>query len=101
MISAWRAAFNASDAFFGFVQLSTWCGHGLAVPEMRDAQLAALALQKVGYATNADHGAGCNIHPPPKQFCGERLGDSARALQYGQKVAWRSPTYAGATRQGE
>ena len=22
---------------------------------------------QVGYATNADHGAGCNIHPPPKQ----------------------------------
>ena len=30
-------------------------------------KLAALALPNVGYATNADHGAGCNIHPPGKQ----------------------------------
>jgi hypothetical protein len=29
--------------------------------------MEALKLQKVGYGTNADHGAGCNIHPPPKQ----------------------------------
>ena len=27
----------------------------------------ARAVPQVGYATNADHGAGCNIHPPPKQ----------------------------------
>jgi len=101
MIKQWRAAFKHPEAYFGFVQLSTWCGRPVAIAAMREAQMAALALPKVGYATNADHGAGCNIHPPPKQFCGERLGDSARALQYGQKVAWRSPTYAGATRQGE
>jgi hypothetical protein len=30
-----------------------------AVPEMRQAQLAALALPRVGFAVNADHGAGC------------------------------------------
>merc|ERR1712232_787537 len=64
---------------------------------MRDAQLAALSLPKVGYATNADHGAACNIHPPPKQYCGKRLGDSALALQYGKPVAWRSPSFASAT----
>jgi len=96
MISAWRQAFRNSDAFFGFVQLSTWCNPGLGVPEMRDAQLAALKLKKVGYATNADHGRGCNIHPPEKQYVGARLGDAALAIEYGQDILWRSPSYDGA-----
>merc|ERR1719482_1409401 len=100
MIKQWREAFKHPDAYFGFVQLSTWCAGPLSIAAMRAAQMAALTLPKVGYSTNADHGAGCNIHPPPKQFCAERLGDSARALVYGQPVAWRSPTYASAATQG-
>ena len=54
---------------------------------------AVMALQKVGYATNADHCDGCNIHPPSKQFCAERLAVSALALQYGKQVRWRSPSF--------
>lgn len=97
MIRAWRKAMEVPDAYFGFVQLSTWCA-GVGVAEIREAQMAALNLPgKVGYATNADHGAGCNIHPPLKQPCGMRLGNSALALNYGRDVAWRSPSYAGAT----
>ena len=98
MITAWRDAFKAPTSFFGFIQLSTWCALPPAsLPQMRQAQMAALALPNVGYATNADHGQGCNIHPPSKQYCGERLARSALALQYGQPVAWRSPTYKSAT----
>lgn len=59
-----------------------------------DGQMAALALPKVGYATNADHGAGCNIHPPPKQYCARRLAKSAMALAYDQQVPWKSPSFA-------
>ena len=88
---------NSSPLYFGFVQLSTWCPeHPVAVAELREAQMAALSpsSRKIGYATNADHGAGCNVHPPDKQYCGARLGDSALALQYGQDdVAWKSPSY--------
>jgi len=48
----------------------------------------------IGYATNADYGAGCNIHPPSKQYCGKRLGRSALALHYGQSnIHWKSPSY--------
>ena len=66
MIGQWRQAFARPDAYFGFVQLSTWCGNGELIAEMRTVgQMAALALPKVGYATNADHGAGCNIREPP------------------------------------
>lgn len=97
MISEWRKHFKAPSAYFGFIQLSTWCKDPQAIPEMREAQMAALKLSKVGYATNADHGAGCNIHPPPKQFCGARLGNSALSLQYNKKIAWKSPSYVSAS----
>jgi sialate O-acetylesterase len=99
MIQEWRNAFQTSpDAYFGFVQLSTWCPpNPLAVPELREAQMAALLLGvsgKVGYATNADYGAGCNIHPPTKQPCGIRLGNSALALHYNKTdIQWKSPSY--------
>ena len=77
------------------LQLSTWCGDGALIAEMRSlGQMAAMALPKVGYATNADHGAGCNIHPPPKQWCAKRLAASAMALAYGRRVAWRSPSFS-------
>ena len=100
MIQSWRALFNAPAAYFGFVQLSTWCVAGDAIPLMRSAQMAAVATQGAGYAVNADHGAGCNIHPPQKQNCGRRLANSALALQYKQPVAWRSPAYAAAAPGG-
>jgi len=96
MITAWRTLFKVPNAYFGFVQLSTWCNWGEGVAQMREAQMAALSLPNVGYATNADHGAGCNIHPPAKQYVGERLGDSALAIQYGRSLAWKSPSYVSA-----
>jgi len=98
MISAWRSAFGNTSAYFGFIQLSTYCRlhRVLSIPEMREAQMKALELDMVGYATNADHGDGCNIHPPAKQFCGKRLGTSALALLYGVKLPWRSPSFVSA-----
>jgi sialate O-acetylesterase len=104
LIENWRQAFNQSDAFFGFIQLSTWCFGGPAdspydinaIPYMRDAQMVAAALPNVGWATNADNGDGCNIHPPAKQACAKRLANSALTVQYGKAQAWRSPTYESA-----
>lgn len=94
MIQQWRSAFQQPAAYFGFVQLSTWCGNGELIAEMRTlGQMPALRLPKVGYATNADHGAGCNIHPPPKQFCAKRLANSALALEYGKAIQWKSPSF--------
>lgn len=97
MIRAWRKAMEVPDAYFGFVQLSTWCPpNPVGVAQMRDAQMSALLTPgKVGYATNADHGAGCDIHPPLKKICGNRLGISALSLNYGKEQAWRSPSYSG------
>ncbi|CAB9520745.1 Sialate O-acetylesterase [Seminavis robusta] len=101
MITQWRTGFQAPHAYFGFVQLSTWCPtvepEGVAM--MRQAQMAVLeVLPSIGYSTNADHGAGCNIHPPPKQFCGKRVAYSALAIQYGyDDYHWKSPSYSKAT----
>lgn len=94
MIQSWRTLFNNPTAYFGFIQLSTWCVAGDAIPRMRVAQMAAVTTQGAGYAMNADHGAGCNIHPPQKQNCGYRLANSALALQYKQPITWKSPSYA-------
>lgn len=65
MITAWRNVFQVPNAYFGFVQLSTWCpADSQSIPQMRQAQLEALNLDSmVAYSTNADHGAACNIHP--------------------------------------
>eukprot|EP00568_Trieres_chinensis_P012146 CAMPEP_0183300896 /NCGR_PEP_ID=MMETSP0160_2-20130417/7171_1 /TAXON_ID=2839 ORGANISM="Odontella Sinensis, Strain Grunow 1884" /NCGR_SAMPLE_ID=MMETSP0160_2 /ASSEMBLY_ACC=CAM_ASM_000250 /LENGTH=273 /DNA_ID=CAMNT_0025463397 /DNA_START=38 /DNA_END=859 /DNA_ORIENTATION=+ len=98
MISSWRDKFAVPEAFFGFVQLSTSCPKDPTAPaELREAQMKALNLPggKVGYSTNADHGAGCNVHPPNKGPCGIRLGNSALALNYGKSLHWKSPSYAG------
>ena len=83
--------------YFGFVQLSTWCATPAdSLAQMREAQMAALALPNVGWATNADHGDGCYIHPHNKRPCGTRLGNSALAIVYNKSLAWKSPTYSSA-----
>ena len=99
LIKGWRAAFKApedtGEKYFGFVQLSTWCATpGDSVAQMRDAQMAAASLPNVGWATNADHGCGCAIHPHNKRPCGTRLGNSVLALVYNKSLPWKSPTYA-------
>lgn len=95
MITAWRDAFQAPAAWFGFIQLSTWCALPPdSLPQMREAQMSALQLPNVGYATNADHGMGCNIHPAAKQYCAKRLANAALSMQYNHSVAWKSPTYS-------
>ena len=57
--------------------------------------MAALALDNIGYATNADHGMGCNIHPAAKQFVSERLAAATAALVYKMNVQWKSPSFLG------
>jgi sialate O-acetylesterase len=95
LIKAWRDAFQSLELFFAFVQLSTWCALPPAsLPQMRDAQMKAVsALKNVGYATNADHGDGCYIHPNEKQWVSERLANSALALVYKKPIQWKSPSY--------
>jgi hypothetical protein len=103
LIKGWRAAFKRpeekDEKFFGFVQLSTWCATPpQSLAQMRAAQMVALSLPRVGYSTNADHGAGCYIHPHNKRPCGTRLGDAALGIVYNRSaVRWRSPSYLSAS----
>lgn len=115
MIEQWRRGFQNEGSYFGFVQLSTWClPDGENVALLRQAQMAGMDLVTlknpnsgpIGYATNADHGFGCNVHPPYKQYCGKRLGNSALALIYEsnhetrhdeEPIAWQSPSYLNST----
>jgi sialate O-acetylesterase len=95
LIRSWRLHFASPSLFFGFIGLSTWCWMPDGIAAMRQAQLSALALPNVGFATNADHGDGCNIHPPQKQFCGARLANAALGLEYKLPAfvtSWLSPT---------
>ena len=101
MMEQWRRDFGVPGAFFGIVQLSTWCPKGTApdaLAQIRVSQVASLTRPGDAYATNADHGAGCNIHPPFKQYPGARLARAALSIVYGVPGAagWRSPTYASA-----
>jgi sialate O-acetylesterase len=94
LIKSWRHKFRNPDAYFGFIQISTQCNGRGGMAEFRSiAQMSGLQLPKVGYATNADHGNGCNPHPPEKQYCAARLAKSLLALQFGMNVAWKSPSF--------
>lgn len=102
MIKQWRSDFQLPDAFYAIVQLSTWLPNPYLLAELRDQQLASAAALGKGFAygTNADYGAGSNIHPPYKQHVGQRLANAALNIVYGQEVNWRSPTYASAKATG-
>jgi hypothetical protein len=101
MIVHWRNLFQVPRAFFGIVQLSTWYTNGLLLAQLRDQQLASGDLiPNFAYATNADYGAGGNIHPTCKQYPGARLANAALSKVYHQGINWRSPTYASAMPTG-
>ena len=111
MIQQWRSMFKIPNAFFAAVQLSTWVSRSARgdkggreamqpqlLAELRDQQLVSGAkLQNFALVTNADYGAGGNIHPPYKQHVGERLANAAMAIVYNQHINWRSPTFKSAT----
>ena len=95
MIRQWRRDFRAAsaggtaaDAPFLFVQVSSWpAGDTGAIPMIRYAQTAALALPNVGMAVAADIGDPSSamhpIHPPWKQEVARRVALSAERLVHG------------------
>jgi len=101
LIQRWRSDFKQPEAFFGVVQLSTWRSAPQLLAVIRDQQLASeTTIANFAYATNADHGAADNIHPPYKQYPGTRLGNAALSMVYAKKINWRSPRYASAKQTG-
>jgi len=102
LIQSWRTYFNSPNSFFGFVTLEPWQYPPPGIPgplaEFRMAQLAALNLPNVGYASGVDIGDVSSpygsIHPRAKRAVGTRLANAALALNYGKtEIAWKGPTY--------
>lgn len=100
MIKWWRWMFKNDSMWFGFVQIAGYnYGETTASAELRQAQLAALRLHRVGMSTTIDTGAFDNIHPPDKQSPARRLANQALSQVYGVKTRFGSdfPIFAGSS----
>ena len=100
LVRDWRKPWRQGDFPFLWVQLAnfnaapppstvaadTW-------PELREAQLLALAEPKTGMAVTIDIGEGGNVHPRNKQDVGMRLALAARAIAYGEDIEYSGPIY--------
>jgi len=98
MIADWRKKFMLPDLSFFFVQLAAYRADYSLI---RNAQMAALKLPKVGYAVAIDIGDPTSpfgdIHPRRKQEVGRRLALSCLNIQYGMKNVHTGPIAMSAT----
>lgn len=103
MIQDWRRAWGIGDFPFLFVQLANYAKTGNASnwPELREAQRRTLALRNTGMAVAIDIGNPTDIHPTDKQDVGLRLALAARAVAYGEKLAFSGPAFREAARAGD
>ena len=88
LIRGWRKHFQQPKLWFGFVQIGAYryshanWGRRMTsaqAGDLRQAQLAALALDNVGFSTAIDTSDWLNIHPPDKQTVSGRLAFQFRA----------------------
>jgi sialate O-acetylesterase len=98
MIKSWRAAWKQEDLSFHFVQLANFKAvnpepRDSDWAELREAQTMALSLPKTGMAVTIDIGEANDIHPRNKQEVGRRLALAAKAVTYGQDLAFSGPLY--------
>ncbi len=107
LIQNWRADWGQGAFPFLAVQLAPWDKNKnrtleeiTAQPgesdwaELREAQLLATrALPKVGMVVITDVGDKDDIHPVKKRPVGARLALAARAIGYGERVAYSGPLF--------
>ncbi len=107
MIKDWRSRFGVGEFPFFIVQLANFTPvvdqpiqEGWA--DLREAQLlTAETLPKTGIAVALDIGDAGDIHPKNKQEVGRRLGLSADAIAYGDKVEYSGPLYRSMKVEGD
>jgi sialate O-acetylesterase len=102
LIADWRAQWHEGNFPFLFVQIANFesgGGEGWAI--VREAQRRSLSVANTAMAVTIDIGDPHNVHPADKQTVGARLALAARALAYGEKVAYSGPLFRQATREGE
>ncbi len=106
MIKSWRDEWGQGDFAFYWVQLADFLAESpeprdSAWAELREAQTMAMdRLPHTGQAVIIDIGEGKDIHPKNKQDVAQRLARWALAVDYGIRIAHRSPTYKSMARQG-
>ncbi len=114
MIKGWRREWELGDFPFLAVQLAPY-DHArkrtieeiTAAPgdsdwaRLRESQLhVALATPKTALAVITDAGDKDDIHPKLKEPAGARLALAARAVAYGEQVAWSGPVFKSMTVEG-
>ena len=89
LIQSWRNVFLRPDAPFYFVQIAPYRYGGdmveYTLPELWEAQTAAMEIPHTGMAVISDVGHVQDIHPRNKQDVGKRLALWALAKDYGQE----------------
>jgi sialate O-acetylesterase len=95
MIADWRKTWGQGEFPFLFVQIAPFKG---MPPEIREAQL--LSWQKTpntAMVVTTDVGDANDIHPANKAPVGNRLSLAARALAYGENLAYSGPVFKSAS----
>src|SRR5262249_51900707 len=85
LVTGWRGAWGEGDFPVYFVQLAPFRYplDPLALPELREAQRACLALPRTGMVVTTDVGELDDIHPKDKRTVGHRLAPLAPARTSG------------------
>jgi sialate O-acetylesterase len=113
LINDWREKWNNPEMSFNFVQLSAFSQHipatrgdedawknvkplyasGEGYAKIREAQMVALDMSKVGMAVSIDKGDQYDIHPMDKEPLGYRLAQEEMRISFGKKGITASPYY--------
>ena len=98
LIQSWRNVFLRPDAPFYFVQIAPYRYGGdmveYTLPELWEAQTAAMDIPHTGMAVISDIGHVNWLHPSNKQGVGKRLALWALAKDYGQDdLVYSGPLY--------
>jgi len=83
MIKDWRSKWDKEIPFL-FVQLANYAKQNNREATIREAQTAALKLNKTAMAVTLDIGEDTNVHPKNKQDLGKRLAMAAQNVAYGE-----------------
>ncbi len=99
LIQDWRMHFQQGNLPFLFVQISSFNSPGEDWGMIRDAQRRTLYIADTAMAVSLDVGNPNNVHPADKQTVAARLALAARAIVYGEHIAYASPLFRQATTQ--
>jgi sialate O-acetylesterase len=96
LIAGWRKVWNQGDFPFYYVQLAPYRydANLYQLPEIWEAQTAALSIPNTGMAVTTDIGNIVDIHPTNKQDVGKRLSLWALAKTYSkQGIVYSGPLF--------